>query len=154
MGISVIIEISKKPLGDLTASFCGGRRPYRLPLTSAAKSNCDGTAQAVDRARRANHRHTCPALFAKIFPLPFEANHLLISRHPGPHKGAFRDRHERRAGMRWTQAALLTRALFLRTVKSCGPDAPTLASSSREASFLGARVATKPGHPGEREGNR
>jgi hypothetical protein len=31
--------------------------------------------------------------------------------------------------MRWTQAALLTRALILRTVKSCGPDAPTLASS-------------------------
>jgi hypothetical protein len=32
-------------------------------------------------------------------------------------------------GMRWTRVALLTRALILRTVKSCGPDAPTLASS-------------------------
>jgi hypothetical protein len=30
----------------------------------------------------------------------------------------------------------LTKALSLRTAKSCGPDAPTLASSSREASFL------------------
>src|SRR5664279_6484495 len=33
---------------------------------------------------------------------------------PARYRGAFRDRHERRAGMRWTQAALLTRAL------SCG----------------------------------
>jgi hypothetical protein len=33
--------------------------------------------------------------------------------------------------MRWTQAALLTRARALRTAKSCGPDAPTLASSRR-----------------------
>ena len=33
--------------------------------------------------------------------------------------------------MRWTQAAHLTRALCLRTAKSCGPDAPTLASSWR-----------------------
>ena len=58
-----------------------------------------------------------------------------------PHRGAARDRHERgagcasrssrtRGGMRWTQVALLTRALCLRTAKSCGPDAPTLASSS------------------------
>ena len=38
----------------------------------------------------------------------------------------------------------------LRTAKSCGPDAPTLASSSWEVGFLGARVARKPGHPGER----
>jgi hypothetical protein len=42
----------------------------------------------------------------------------------------------------------------MRTAKSCGPDAPTLASSSREASFLGATVANKPGHRGEREISR
>ena len=40
---------------------------------------------------------------------------------------------------------------YLRTAKSCGPDAPTLASSSREANFLRATVANKPGHRGERE---
>ena len=61
-----------------------------------------------------------------------DANHPHISRHPGPHKGAFRDRHGRRVGMRWTRAAPLTRALILRTAKSCGPDAPTLASSWRK----------------------
>jgi hypothetical protein len=36
------------------------------------------------------------------------------------------------------------RAHLTRTEKSCGPDAPTLASSSREASFSGMRVARKP----------
>jgi hypothetical protein len=35
---------------------------------------------------------------------------------------------------------------ILRTAKSCGPDAPTLASSSWEVSFLGMTGATKPGH--------
>ena len=39
-------------------------------------------------------------------------------------------RHERWDGMRWTQGALKTKALFLRTEKSCGPDASTPASSS------------------------
>jgi hypothetical protein len=44
-------------------------------------------------------------------------------------------------------------AVLKRTAKSCGPDAPTLASSSVE--FLrGAMVAKKPGHQGELEGNR
>src|SRR5664279_359524 len=37
--------------------------------------------------------------------------------------------------MRWPQAALLTRALGMRTAKSCGPDASTPASSLREAIF-------------------
>ena len=55
---------------------------------------------------------TCPVPFAKIFLFPSDANHLHIPRHPGPHKGAFRDRHERWAGMRWTLIALLTRALI------------------------------------------
>ena len=42
-----------------------------------------------------------------------------------------------------------------RTAKSCGPDAPTLASSCDEANrFTRATVTTKPGHRGEHEGNR
>jgi len=40
----------------------------------------------------------------------------------------------------------------LRTAKSCGPDAPTLASSWRSNPPM--TVANKPGHRGEREGNR
>src|ERR1700675_427895 len=49
-----------------------------------------------------------------------------------------------RGGMRWTQAALLTRALFLRTEKSCGPDASTPASSWQLA--LPMTVTKKPDH--------
>ena len=41
----------------------------------------------------------------------------------------------------------------LRTAKSCGPDAPTLAFKSR-GSIREAMVARKPGHQGEREGSR
>ena len=44
-------------------------------------------------------------------------------------RGASRSSRTLGYGMRWTQAARLTRALNPRTAKSCGPDAPTLASS-------------------------
>src|SRR6202140_5272462 len=49
--------------------------------------------------------------------------------------------------MRWTRAALLTRAFCLRTEKSCGPDASTLVSSLREAIFAsdGDKKARSPG---------
>jgi hypothetical protein len=48
--------------------------------------------------------------------------------------------------MRWTRAALLTRALCWRTEKSCGPDASTLASSWREVSADdGDKKARSPG---------
>ena len=55
-----------------------------------------------------------PVPCVKIFSFSFDPNHLHISRHPGPHKGAFRDRHERRVGMRWTRMARLT------SVPTCG----------------------------------
>jgi hypothetical protein len=54
---------------------------------------------------------TRPVPLAKIFSFPFDPNHLYIASHPGPHKGAFRDRHGRKVGVRWTQVVLLTRAL-------------------------------------------
>ena len=44
-------------------------------------------------------------------------------------------RHETRSGMRWTLSAALDGRLRRRTEKSCGPDAPVLASSSREGNF-------------------
>jgi hypothetical protein len=43
---------------------------------------------------------------------------------------------------------------WLRTAKSCGPDAPMLASSFRGAISAKATVAKEPGHRGEHEGNR
>jgi len=58
------------------------------------------------------------------------------------------------SGMRWTRRVLLTRALSSRTVKSCGPDASTLASSFAERQFREATVTNKPDHRGEYEGTR
>jgi hypothetical protein len=70
---------------------------------------------------------------------------------PVPQRGDTRSSRPR-GGMRWTLIALRTNALE-RTAKSCGPDAPTLASSSRKQ-LSRATVANKPGHRGEYEGNR
>ena len=47
-------------------------------------------------------------------------------------------------------AAAPRRMSWQRTAKPCGPGAAMLASSSWEASFLGATVARKPVHRGER----
>src|ERR1700685_3055534 len=86
---------------------------------------------------------------AKIFRFTFDPNHLHISRHPGPHKGAFRDRHERRVGMRWTRAARL------KSVLTCGRRSRVVLTPRRwrqvgERKFSPAMVANKPGHQGER----
>src|SRR5674476_1195511 len=64
-----------------------------------------------------------------------------------------RDRHGRGAGCGGRGGADNERRV-MRTAKSCGPDAPTLASSSWEASFSGMTVANKPGHWGERDISR
>jgi len=79
-----------------------------------------------------------------------------------PERGAYRDRHGR-----WVRDAVdaggaADESAGLRTAKSCGPDAPTLASSSREARLLGGdggkqarspgRARRKPLKPLRREG--
>jgi hypothetical protein len=46
------------------------------------------------------------------------------------------------------------RAALTRTAKSCGPDAPTLASTGDDASHHAGMVTTSPVHQGEHEGNR
>jgi hypothetical protein len=70
-----------------------------------------------------------------------------------PARGAFRDRHGRWARNAVDADSEARRAALARTAKSCGPDAPTLASSFAKQ-FVGTTVATKPGHRGERGGNR
>jgi hypothetical protein len=71
----------------------------------------------------------------KFFALLPGRNSFIDSRHPVPLRGRFAIVTNVGRLMRWTQAALLTRTLTLRTVKSCGPDAPALASSRRKATF-------------------
>jgi hypothetical protein len=82
---------------------------------------------------------------------PSDPNQFYIAPVPAHTKGAFRDRHERRAGMRWTrkhESANFARTNGLtRTAKPCGPDAPTLASSWRRKSSAGdgGKKARSPG---------
>ena len=93
----------------------------------------------------------CPAPFAKIFLFSPDPNQFTDSRRPVPNRGAFRDRHGRGAGCGGRGRRADERA-GSRTAKSCGSDAPTLASSWRKK-FPQATVANKPGHRGEHEGN-
>jgi hypothetical protein len=78
---------------------------------------------------------------------------------------AFCARRDRRVGWRKAceRSTACEREMLQRTAKSCGPDAPTLASSLAE--FKSAQpgldktyplttVAKEPGHRGEHEGNR
>src|SRR6201992_1765469 len=74
-------------------------------------------------ARRANHRAARPALLAKIFLFSFDPNHFYIPNRPGPLRGAYRDRHERWAGMRWTRTRVRRSARIAdgEAVWSCNP---------------------------------
>jgi hypothetical protein len=81
--------------------------------------------------------NSCPAPRRKIFPFSADANHFISVAVPAQTQGAFRDRHGRRAGDAVDAEArsaniLRGRTALTRTAKSCGPDAPTLASSRAE----------------------
>jgi hypothetical protein len=100
-------------------------------------------------AKTACRANQCLAPFAKIFRFRRRANHLYKFAPSHPTRGAYRDRHETRGGMRWTRQRFARdgiagrvlwirerstargREMLQRTAKSCGPDAPMLASSSR-----------------------
>src|ERR1700694_4149724 len=95
---------------------------------------------------------SCPAPLRKIFRFSADPNQLYKSLHPVPHRGAFRDRHGRWARDAVDAAAsgariARGRMMLMRTAKSCGPDAPTLASSF--AGFVprddGGKKARSPG---------
>ena len=87
---------------------------------------------------------------------------VLLIRHPVPIEGRFAI--VTNAGRDAVDVSgAFDESVCLRTAKSCGPDAPTLASSWRVAmsALTGltrrdplAMVTNKPGHQGEREGNR
>jgi hypothetical protein len=113
-----------------------------------------------DFARRANHFvslfRSCPAPIEKIFL--FFRNKIRCTSSPSrPARGALRGRHERWEGDAMDAAAsgariARGRMMLMRTAKTCGPDAPTLASSLRQ--YPQATVAKEPGHRGEPGGNR
>src|ERR1700742_4949323 len=66
---------------------------------------------------------------AKIFSFSSDPNHRLNLRHPVPREGTLAIVTNVGAGC-GGRVRVAGRATLMRTVKSCGPDAPTLASSS------------------------
>jgi hypothetical protein len=83
--------------------------------------------------------------------LPLPPNQRQISRRPVLTKrGASRSSRTLGAGCGGRDGDA-RRAAPARTAKSCGPDAPTLASSFRGVIPAQATVARKPGHRGEHE---
>jgi hypothetical protein len=104
--------------------------------------------------RRANQRVGCRVPCQKIFCFVFTPNQIYIAAHPVPPRGALRT--SRTLGRDAVDAGrALDESVASRTAKSCGPDAPTLASSWRQCLRIAlTMVANKPGHQGEREGNR
>ena len=103
----------------------GGNRGVSLPGVGPAIAR-NGRFIEPDQCDLA-----CPVPFAKRFHFAAWPNQSHILRRPVPQRGGSRSSRTR-DGMRWTQVALLTRAPCLRTAKSCGPDASTLASSLRD----------------------
>jgi hypothetical protein len=94
-----------------------------------------------------------PAPFAKIFRFPFDPNHLYIVSRPIPHKGRIAIVTD--AGWDAMDAGGASdEGAVLRTEELRGPDAPTLASSPREAKLLWGDGGKKAGHRGERRGSR
>ena len=94
-----------------------------------------------------------PVPLAKIFRFTSDPNHFYISRHPGPHKGAFRDRHERKARDAMDASCAADESALLRTAKSCGPDASMVGVKLvKEISPM--MVTTTPDHRGEYEISR
>src|SRR6202035_75698 len=75
----------------------------------------------------------CPAPFEKIFWFSEDPNHLYIHRRPVPTEGRFANvtNAERDAV---DAGCASDESMDLRTAKSCGPDASTLASSWRSFS--------------------
>ena len=72
---------------------------------------------------------TCPVLLRKINRFTPCPNQIHKRRRPAPLRGAFRDRHGRWAKGCGGRLGAFDEWRVRRTAKSCGPDAPTLASS-------------------------
>ena len=141
--------LKRAPKGDsfTAANSCGRPRGVREVLDPSWLWP-DGL---FDVPRRANHL-ILSSPFRKnisVFPKPKSA---LYTCRPVPLGGALRN--VTNAGRDAVDAdGAGDDSAFRRTEKLCGPDAPTLASSSWKTNPR-ATVARKPGHRGEREGNR
>jgi hypothetical protein len=125
-----------------TVDHCAARVRLLKASTNKAGSSDLPVGRLVDRRVQ-------PPL-QKYFASPVGQIISTNSCHPVPHRGAYRDRHERGMGCGGRGSVLRAmgsqggflgirerspargREMLRRTAKSCGPDAPTLASSLAE----------------------
>jgi hypothetical protein len=119
--------------------------------TSADRSGLRFTSKVPDGQITSDFQKSCQAPFAKIFLFSFEANQFTDSYCPVPIEGRCAT-SSTWSGMRWTRTARETSADCLRTVKSCGSDAPILGVKPVRRS-AGDGVKQR-GHRGEREVSR
>ncbi len=107
------------------------RRLHREPWRSCRASVGWGLWEALERttvstfARRANLPHS-----ASLIPAPNQQQHPEL---PVPQEGRFAVVTNVGCGMRWTLWRRADERCLRRTAKSCGPDAPKLASSWRKS---------------------
>ena len=113
------------------------------PRASAATNQPDGQI-----SKTLSYRLSIPQ--RKNIPLPSSGKSVSLIGASRPVRGTLRTSRNVAAGCGGREVGA-RRTPDPRTAKSCGPDAPTLASSFREASFPEVKVARKPGRLGERE---
>ena len=121
----------------LAANMVGtAQRAFAHP-THAARQAHPSRARPHEFLQQLQGDSTCPASPRKIFRFRRRANHLYPLAPSRPTRGAYRDRHGRWCGMRWTQqrrarkqsqggfsrerSARARRTALLRTAKPCGP---------------------------------
>jgi hypothetical protein len=98
-------------------------------------------------SRASGFAHVQP-LAEKYFASPFARHSITDSSRPASfEEGRIAIVTNVERGMRWPLVARKTNAFSLRTAKSCGPDAPTLASSCAKRVSRGDGD-NKPGSPG------
>jgi hypothetical protein len=124
--------IRRHPYRELAARFC--QDSANAPFAEAQKPT-KTPARSREFLKRIQSDLGCPAPRRKIFLFSSDPNHRLILGHPTPREGRImivtnvgRDAVDATASGARRRAG---RKRLLRTVKPCGPDAPTLASSAR-----------------------
>ncbi len=97
------------------------RRPELICSTTGKSVECLGHDAAVNTAKSPARKNEFrkpvqsdlgrPVPACRNIPLPFPPKSMAISCCSGPIRGAYRDRHERWSGMRWTRERCARRAI-------------------------------------------
>jgi hypothetical protein len=143
--------------------FCARTHPARRTYSIAQGCCVDGATgdrRSWSALRSPRPQHTCHAQIARRANMSHAKALVSSGKSRAPFRTSRRLEEGRFAivtnvgsGMRWTRPCV-RRTRRSRTVKACGPDAPTLAPSFRGKRFLRKRRGQKSPVPGEHETHR